>query len=171
MKLKNLNNVLSGPSSYNVWDFLKENKMRKILYFISIAFLFGSCATSGGNGELVGVLGRPVWYQTDPYGMLYIPAGAFNMGQSDQDVPLTHYNETKTVSVGAFYMDQTEITNNEYRQFVDWVRDSIARRILGQEFPEEFLVETYDDELEVKDEADWQLNWNSRFDYISFNPS
>ena len=40
------------------------------------------------------------------------------MGQSDQDVPLTHYNETKTVSVGAFYMDQTEITNNEYRQFV-----------------------------------------------------
>ena len=63
--------------------------------------------------------------------MLYIPAGAFNMGQSDQDVPLTHYNETKTVSVGAFYMDQTEITNNEYRQFVYWVRDSIARRILG----------------------------------------
>ena len=171
MKLKNLNNVLSGPSSYNVWDFLKENKMRKILYFISIAFLLGSCATSGGNGELVGVLGRPVWYQTDPYGMLYIPAGAFNMGQSDQDVPLTHYNETKTVSVGAFYMDQTEITNNEYRQFVNWVRDSIARRILGQEFPEEFLVETYDDELEVKDEADWQLNWNSRFEYISFNPS
>ena len=76
----------------------------------------------------------------------------------DQDVPLTHYNETKTVSVGAFYMDQTEITNNEYRQFVNWVRDSIARRILGQEFPEEFLIETYDDELEVKDEADWQLN-------------
>ena len=68
-------------------------------------------------------------------------------------------------------MDQTEITNNEYRQFVYWVRDSIARRILGAEFPEEFLVETYDDELEVKDEADWQLNWNSRFEYISFNPS
>ena len=171
MKLKNLNNVLSDPSSYKFWDFLKENKMRKIFYFISIAFLLGSCASSGGNGELVGVLGRPVWYQTDPYGMLYIPAGAFNMGQSDQDVPLTHYNETKTVSVNAFYMDQTEITNNEYRQFVYWVRDSIARRILGAEFPEEFLIETYDDELEVKDEADWQLNWNSRFEYISFNPS
>ena len=171
MKLKKLNNVLSGPSNAKVRGFLKENKMKNILYFISVIFLLGSCATSGGNGELVGVLGRPVWYQTDPYGMLYIPAGAFNMGQSDQDVPLTHYNETKTVSVGAFYMDQTEITNNEYRQFVYWVRDSIARRILGAEFPEEFLIETYDDELEVKDEADWQLNWNSRFEYISFNPS
>ena len=42
---------------------------------------------------------------------------------------------------------------------------------LVAEFPEEFLIETYDDELEVKDEADWQLNWNSRFEYISFNPS
>ena len=60
-----------------------------------------------------------------------------------------HYNNSKTVSIGAFYMDQTEITNNEYRQFVFWVKDSIARRILGAEFPEEFLVETYDDELEV----------------------
>ena len=107
-------------------------------------------------------MGRPVWYQTDPYGMLYIPAGAFNMGQSDQDVPLTHYNETKTVSVAAFYMDQTEITNNEYRQFVMWVKDSIARRILGEEFPEEFLIPTYDDELEEKDAADWKLNWNSK---------
>ena len=60
-------------------------------------------------------------------------------------------------------MDQTEITNNEYRQFVIWVRDSIARRILAEEFPEEFLIPTYDDELEEKDASDWKLNWNSRF--------
>ena len=117
--------------------------MKKLFYFISIAFIISSCATGGGgSGEVVGVLGRPVWYSTDPYGMLYIPAGGFNMGQSDQDVPLSHYNNSKTVSIGAFYMDQTEITNNEYRQFVFWVKDSIARRILGAEFPEEFLVET-----------------------------
>ena len=46
---------------------LKENKMKNILYFISVIFLLGSCATPGGNGELVGVLGGgPVWYQTDP---------------------------------------------------------------------------------------------------------
>ena len=83
-------------------------------------------------------MGRPAWYQTDPYGMLYIPAGAFNMGQSDQDVPSTQYNKTKTVSVAAFYMDQTEITNNEYRQFVNWVRDSIAMRILAENFQRTF---------------------------------
>ena len=37
-------------------------------------------------------------------------------------------------------MDETEITNDEYRQFVNWVRDSIARTILGDIRPEEFLI-------------------------------
>jgi gliding motility-associated lipoprotein GldK len=36
-------------------------------------------------------------------------------------------------------MDETEITNNEYRQFVFWVRDSIARKILG-DVDETFLI-------------------------------
>jgi hypothetical protein len=173
MKLIKINSVRWGlfePKS-GLNKRFKDYKMKKLIYFIVISLFVNSCASSGAGGELTGALGRPIWYQTDPYGMLYIPAGAFNMGQSDQDVPMSHYNQTKTVSVGAFYMDQTEITNNEYRQFVYWVRDSIARRILGAEFPEEFLIETYDDELEVKDEADWQLNWNSRFNYISFNPA
>ena len=60
-------------------------------------------------------------------------------------------------------MDQTEITNNEYRQFVNYVKDSIARRILGAEFPDRFLVPTYDDELQEKGEDEWQLNWDERF--------
>ena len=49
----------------------------------------------------------------DPYGMLYIPMGSYNMGPSDQDVPYALTTQAKTVSVQAFYMDETEITNNE----------------------------------------------------------
>ena len=52
------------------------------------------------------------------------------MGPSDQDVPLQMYHKQETVSVGAFYMDETEITNNEYRQFTNWVRDSIKATLL-----------------------------------------
>jgi formylglycine-generating enzyme required for sulfatase activity len=143
--------------------------MKKILYILAIATLFTSCS-EGSRGELTGVYGRQMWYHPDPYGMLYIPAGSFNMGQSDQDVPMAHYSRTKTVSQSAFYMDQTEISNNEYRQFVFWVRDSIARRILGAEFPEDFMIPTFDDELEQKDEDKWTLNWNKRFRYLSLNP-
>ena len=45
----------------------------------------------------------------------------------------------------SFYMDQTEITNNEYRQFVHWVRDSIARTLLAENFDEETYMVTEKD--------------------------
>ena len=38
---------------------------------------------------------------------------------------------TKQVSISGFWMDATEITNNEYRQFTNWVRDSIAAKLMG----------------------------------------
>ncbi len=52
------------------------------------------------------------------------------MGPSDEDAPYAHTTKAKTVSVQAFYIDQTEITNNEYRQFVNYVIDSIAHQAL-----------------------------------------
>ena len=73
------------------------------------------------------------------------------MGANDGDVPYAHASPKKLVTMHSFYMDQTEITNNEYRQFVYWVRDSLARRILGEEDNETWLVPTYDNELQEKD--------------------
>lgn len=139
--------------------------MKKLLFYSAIAVTLFSC-TQGGNGELVGVIPRPSWYQNTPYGMLYIPAGSYNMGASDQDVPWAHTNRSKTVSIQAFYMDQTEISNNEYRQFVYYVRDSIARRKLADEFPEEFLLPRYDDEGGELDASEWDLNWSARLRYF-----
>lgn len=99
--------------------------MKKLLFLSIVGVLLAACSTR--TGELTGVPGRPVYHPQIPLGMIYIQSGGFNMGQSDQDVPFLHQTRTKTVSVQAFYMDQTEISNNEYRQFVYWVRDSIAR--------------------------------------------
>ena len=104
---------------------------RPIIYLCAIGLL-ASCG-QGGQGQLIGVQARPGWYQVDPYGMNYIGMGSFIMGPSDQDVPYAMVTKSKTVSVQAFYIDQTEISNNEYRQFVEYVRDSIAKRILGDE--------------------------------------
>jgi sulfatase modifying factor 1 len=118
----------------------KGGNMNTLLKFstfllLALTVLVSSCGTSG-NGQLIGVQERIQWFQPDPYGMLYLPMGSYTMGQSDQDVPMSTTTKAKTVSVQAFYMDETEITNNEYRQFVHWVRDSIARRILGEEVDE-----------------------------------
>ena len=138
---------------------------RLILLSISIIVLSGCGGTS--SGDLTGVLGRPEWYQDDPFGTIYIPAGSYNMGASDQDVPWAHTTRSKTVSIFAFYMDMTEISNNEYRQFVNWVRDSIARRKLGEEPPqdsdkEEWLIKWNDDEGQERSEEEWFLNWGTR---------
>jgi formylglycine-generating enzyme required for sulfatase activity len=99
--------------------------MKKIVIFGLLAVLLVACSTR--SGHLTGVQGRAPYHPEIPLGMVYIPSGSYNMGEDDEDVPFLHQTRTKTVSVQAFYMDQTEITNNEYRQFVYWVRDSIAR--------------------------------------------
>lgn len=104
------------------------------LSIISIGLL-ASCSSSD-QGELVGVQNRPEWFPTEPYGMVFVPSGSYNMGHQDPDVTNAWTAPTKTVSVTAFYMDETEITNNEYRQFVHWVRDSIARYRLAAKWDE-----------------------------------
>ena len=49
------------------------------------------------------------------------------MGKSDDDFVAVNDAPTRTVTVRSFYMDETEITNAEYRQFVNWVKDSTVR--------------------------------------------
>tara|TARA_B100000287_G_C20612774_1_gene772746 strand:+ start:277 stop:1575 length:1299 start_codon:yes stop_codon:yes gene_type:complete len=114
--------------------------MKNIILIGLVALFLSSCGGSG-NGELIGVQNRQIWNPTDPYGMVFIPQGSFLMGPSDQDVPFANVSQAKRVSVGAFYMDETEITNNEYRQFTNWVRDSIAHIILGENGIEGHLIE------------------------------
>ncbi|NNM15138.1 MAG: SUMF1/EgtB/PvdO family nonheme iron enzyme [Bacteroidia bacterium] len=106
--------------------------MKKLIVISFSALILASCGNSN-NGQLTGVQKRQKWFQPDPYGMVYIPSGSYNMGPSDQDVPYGLTSQSRTVTVHAMYMDNTEITNNEYRQFVYWVRDSIAHRLLGED--------------------------------------
>lgn len=63
--------------------------------------------------------------------MVFVPMGSFIMGPSDEDIAYAHNAISKTISMPAFYMDETEITNNQYRQFVFWVRDSLAHTLLA----------------------------------------
>src|SRR5690554_2076252 len=116
----------------------------KKLFLITVGlitlFSYTGCSPSG-NGELVGVQNRKKWRETQPYGMVYVRRGSFNIGPSDQDPAMAEV-PTKTVSQDAFWMDDTEITNNEYRQYVHWVRDSTARRLLGEQYPEFLITET-----------------------------
>ncbi|MFZ0490352.1 MAG: gliding motility lipoprotein GldK [Salegentibacter sp.] len=99
--------------------------MKKYFSLIAVLALLYGCGR-GDRGQLVGAKGDK-WNPEKPYGMTLIPGGAFIMGKSDDDIADQENAPPKTVTVRSFYMDETEITNSEYRQFVNDVKDSIVR--------------------------------------------
>ncbi len=103
---------------------------KKFILLTTVLVMVASC-NSGDRGQLVGVQGKK-WHPEKPYGMTLVPGGAFIMGKSDDDLAGVKDAPTKTATVRAFYMDETEISNSEYRQFVYWVRDSIIRLKLAE---------------------------------------
>lgn len=132
--------------------------MKKINWLLLsfIALTIAACSFSD-RGELVGTQGRKAWFHPQPYGTVYIPTGSIHMGANEQDVPMAMLAPNKQVSISAFYMDETEITNNEYRQFVDDVMDSVVRTKLGEVAPEKYMQN--DEEGNPVG-----LNWRSKID-------
>ena len=112
--------------------------MKKIVVFIFTALMIYGCGNK--RGELIGVQQKK-WFPEKPYGMTLVEGGAFIMGKQDDDVAQLKNAPAKTVTVRSFYMDETEITNSEYRQFVYWVRDSIALAMLARKADELSLGE------------------------------
>jgi formylglycine-generating enzyme len=95
--------------------------IRLVLLGIFMTMLATGCGIiekkEGKNGELTGVKKRPIWDNPNPYGMVKIPAGSYHMGNNEQDVSYSQIAHNRQVTVSAFYMDETEIENNEYRQY------------------------------------------------------
>jgi formylglycine-generating enzyme required for sulfatase activity len=118
-------------------------KMKNQYYTLTAlaALLLASCGVLGkkdkggssmpNDGQLHGIAPGSRYVLTKPPGMVFIPQGTFHMGPSDEDPAYAFSARNRSVSISGFWMDATEITNNEYRQFVQWVRDSIAARQLG----------------------------------------
>ncbi len=58
-----------------------------------------------------------------PPGMVYVPGGTTIIKYSQQ---ASDSNSVKKVSLSSYFIDKTEVTNQQYRQFIEWVVDSIA---------------------------------------------
>jgi formylglycine-generating enzyme len=136
--------------------------MKKVFLFaLTLTILLSGCGSSN-NGELTGVQGRKKFFEPEPLEMAFIPAGSFTMGQSDQDAVFAMNTISKQVTVEAFWMDQTEISNNKYRQFVFYVRDSILRTKLGEagiDGRNYYMVDKEGNQLDPK-----ILDWEEKID-------
>ncbi len=145
--------------------------MKKGLIFIfTISFIFSSCNKPAG--ELVGTSTKSLnaggFNENNPYGMVFIKRGSFMMGPNDQSAFGSGSDKPVSVSVDAFWMDETEITNDEYKQFVNWVRDSIAlRRMILENVNGYEKIIIYPDRTEIPDLSPQelekvQLNWKTK---------
>lgn len=68
--------------------------------------------------------------QTGP-GLTFVEGGRFTMGQTEEDLTLERNNIPRTVSVSSFYMDETEVANIHYREYVYWLA-----RVYSSDYPD-----------------------------------
>jgi len=116
-----------------------KSLLQNLVMLMLVAILAASCGKLGkskskglpNDGQLHGVAPGSKYALPKPPGMVYVPQGTFHMGPSDEDISYAFTARNRQISINGFWMDATEITNNEYRQFVYWVRDSIAATILN----------------------------------------
>ncbi|PZD77156.1 gliding motility lipoprotein GldJ [Mesonia sp. K7] len=114
---------------------MKLNIVFKTLLFVAVTAAFTSCNKSNDYKDnsratgwrLDGKNGNPK-YQTDydeqqtGPGLVFIEGGTFTMGKVQDDV-MHDWNNTPTQQhVQSFYMDETEVTNRMYLQYLDWLK-------------------------------------------------
>ena len=112
-----------------------------VLVGVLLLVLLAGCKSSGKHGKQ----DKSVWEDgqargiapgnkqspQNMLGMVYIPSGTFHMGPSDEDMNSNFIARNRMVSINGFWMDKYELSNNRYRQFVWWVRDSLIGKELG----------------------------------------
>jgi len=65
---------------------------------------------------------RSGYSQTAGPGLVYIQGGTFTMGRVEQDVMFENNNTPRRVTVASFYMDQTEVRNVDWREYLYWLQ-------------------------------------------------
>lgn len=64
-------------------------------------------------------------------GLVFVEGGSFMMGQKEQDVMFEWNAVPRKVTVNSFYMDETEVANIHYKEYLYWLQ-----RVFGESFPQ-----------------------------------
>lgn len=108
----------------------------KTLFLLLIAAIFAGCGTFGDRGgeasrttgweynaEETGNIPYIAGYEQEAGpGLVFIQGGTFTMGRVEQDVMYQWDNYPRRVTVASFYMDETEVSNQDYREYLHWIR-------------------------------------------------
>lgn len=141
----------------------KMKSLTAVLMLAMACMLLTACMGTKSNamangGELVGVRGASV-SESAPFGMVAVNKGSLKIGLEENDTLWGTAFPRKDISVDGFWMDRHEVSNAKYRQFVNWVRDSIIRERLADPAyggDETFKIE----EDRYGEPVTPHLNWN-----------
>ncbi|HTB06914.1 MAG TPA: SUMF1/EgtB/PvdO family nonheme iron enzyme [Bacteroidia bacterium] len=71
--------------------------------------------------------------ETGP-GLVFIEGGTFTMGRAEDDVMYDWNSVPRRVTVSSFYIDETEVTNTNYREYLYW-----TARVFGPNYPQVYI--------------------------------
>ncbi|MDL5046673.1 SUMF1/EgtB/PvdO family nonheme iron enzyme [Oscillatoria amoena NRMC-F 0135] len=108
---------------------MKINKISRFAALIMLVAVFFACKkpkseTTGWNyndTKWGGVQKLEYEGQENGPGLVLIQGGNFTMGSTEQDVLYDHNNVERRVTVSSFYMDETEVTNFHYIEYLHWL--------------------------------------------------
>ncbi|MCB0762041.1 MAG: SUMF1/EgtB/PvdO family nonheme iron enzyme [Flavobacteriales bacterium] len=111
----------------------------QLLLFFGAILLLSSCGKerSGATGWAYndpnngGFEKAPFVEQETGPGLVLIEGGTFTMGRVEDDVNFAWDNQPRRVTVSSFYMDETEVTNMFWLEYLYWLD-----RIYGDSYPE-----------------------------------
>lgn len=108
---------------------LAASTLLAVMMLIMVSCM-GSKQSTAIGGEVTGTSAQAV-REPAPYGMVLIKRGSLKLGDEETDSLWGSSVPVKEMSVESFWMDEKEVSNAKYRQFVEWVRDSIIRTRLA----------------------------------------
>ncbi len=166
--------------------------MIKRILLVSVLFslmFLGSCVkktsnTTGwdyNNPQNGGFEDREYLGQDPGPGLVLVEGGTFIMGRKEQDVIYEWNNAPRRVTLPSFYLDQYEITNQDYREYLYWLErifieyPEVAKNALPDTLVwreklsyRENLVEYYFRHPAYKDYPVVGVNWLQANNYCSW---
>jgi gliding motility-associated lipoprotein GldJ len=119
----------------------KTNNMRlfkAIAVALAGVFVIASCSREASsvtgwdynNPKQGGYQKVPFVDQETGPGLVLVEGGSFTMGRTEQDIMFDWNNRPARVTVSSFYMDQTEVTNFHWLEYLYWIG-----RAYGESYP------------------------------------
>ncbi len=166
--------------------------MKRILSLFVVLSLLASCSKKGGdkssttgwkyNDQKWGGFEK-LDYEGQAIGPNLVPieGGTFVMGLTEEDVPFQWNNEGRRVTISSFYLDETEVSNIDYREYIYWLTrvyssyPQVAKKALPDSlvwreelsFNEPF-VEAYFRHPSYDDYPVVGVNWNQASEYCEW---